>query len=92
MAGEAPGCMGSRMAERSRQHVWSFSSSHTAVEASTIDCISWGLEYWSYGWRNDTLNRFWWVRDGGGRPPKLGEKRIHSLLHDAPYSAAVRAG
>ena len=33
--------------------------SHTAVEASTIDCISWGLDYWSCGWKNDTFYRFW---------------------------------
>jgi hypothetical protein len=32
--------------------------SHTAVEALTIDCISWGLDYWSCGWRIDTLYRF----------------------------------
>jgi hypothetical protein len=65
---------------------------HTAVEASTIDCIFGGLKHWSCGWRNDTLYRFWWVRDGGGRPQSLERKEIHSLLHDAPYSAVVQAG
>jgi len=48
--------------------------SHTAVKISTIDCISWILDYQSCSCRNDTLYRFWWVRDGGGGFQSLKRK------------------
>jgi hypothetical protein len=65
--------------------------SHTAVEASTIDCIFRASSI------RVTVGETIFCTDLGGFKmvadvPKVWREKIHLLLHNALYSAVVRAG